>query len=57
MNIPKEWTTIAIFSLMEGKYFDCPGAIIKPEHLIDLNNFDHRQITVSGRKFMQVRAK
>lgn len=57
MKIPKEWTTIAIFSLTEGKYFDCPGAIIKPEQLIGLNNFDHRQITVSGRKFMQVRAK
>ncbi|MCE2579553.1 hypothetical protein LDL36_13840 [Komagataeibacter sp. FNDCR1] len=57
MNIPKAWTTIAIFSASEGRFIPAPGAKITEAQTMGNPAIQRRTVSVGGRKIMQVRAK
>lgn len=56
-NLPKTWKTIALYSDAEGKYVPAPGARISLTRAALSDDLQAREISISGRKVMQVRAK
>ncbi|BCZ75884.1 hypothetical protein [Acetobacter phage phiAX1] len=57
MNVPANWITIAVYSPNENRFVPAPGAKITESQAMARANVQHRTVTVSGKKLLQVKAK